>query len=59
MLGHVRVFATLWTVAHHSPLSTGLPRQRQWSGWPSSTPGTCLTQELNLTSCIGRRILYH
>ena len=39
MLSHVRVFATLWTVAPHSPLFTGLPRQGQWSGWPSSTPG--------------------
>ena len=39
MLSHVRVFATLWTVAHHAPLFLGLPRQEYWSGWPSSTPG--------------------
>ena len=39
MLSHVQVFATLWTVAHHAPLSLGLPRQEYWSGWPSSTPG--------------------
>ena len=39
MLSHVRIFATLWTVAHHAPLFLGLPRQEYWSGWPSSTPG--------------------
>ena len=39
MLSHVRVFATLRTVAHHAPLFLGLPRQEDWSGWPSSTPG--------------------
>ena len=39
MLSHVRIFATLWTVAHHAPLFMGLPRQEYWSGWPSSTSG--------------------
>ena len=39
MLSHVRIFATLCTVAHHAPLFMGLPRHEYWSGWPSSTPG--------------------
>ena len=25
---------TLWTVAHHAPLSMGFPRQEYWSGLP-------------------------
>ena len=28
----VQVFATLWTVAHQAPLSTGFSRQEYWSG---------------------------
>ena len=39
MLSHVRVFETLWIVAHHAPLFLELPRQEYWSGWPSSTAG--------------------
>ena len=27
VLSHVRLFATLWTVAHQAPLSMGFPRQ--------------------------------
>jgi len=30
----VRLFATLWTVAHQAPLFTGLSRQEYWSGLP-------------------------
>ena len=30
----VRLFATLWTVAHHAPLSMGFSRQECWSGLP-------------------------
>ena len=33
-LGHVRLFATPWTVAHQAPLSMGFPRQEYWSGLP-------------------------
>ena len=29
---HVRLFWTLWTVAHQAPLSTGFFRQEYWSG---------------------------
>ena len=34
LLGHVRLFATLWTVAHQVPLSMGFSRQEYWSGLP-------------------------
>ena len=29
---HVRLFVTLWTVAHQPPLSLGFSRQEYWSG---------------------------
>ena len=31
---HVRLFVTLWTVAHQAPLSMGFCRQEYWSGLP-------------------------
>ena len=31
--------ATPWTVARQASLSTGVPRQECWSGWPFSSPG--------------------
>ena len=31
--------ATLWTVAHQTPLSTGFPRQEYWSGLPFPSSG--------------------
>ena len=30
----VRLFMTLWTVAHQAPLSMGFSRQEYWSGLP-------------------------
>ena len=36
---HVRLFVTLWTVAHQTPLSIGLSRQEYWSGLPCPPPG--------------------
>ena len=36
---HVGFFATLWIVAHQSPLSMGFSRQEYWSGLPCSPPG--------------------
>ena len=42
MISHfscVRLFATLWTVAHQPPLSMGLTRQECWSGLPYPSPG--------------------
>ena len=32
LLSHVQLFATPWTVAHQSPLSTEFSRQEYWSG---------------------------
>ena len=38
-LSRVQLFATLWTVAHHAPLSMGFSRQEYWSGLPFPSPG--------------------
>ena len=38
-LSPVQVFATPWTVAHQSPLSTECPRQVHWSGLTFASPG--------------------
>ena len=35
----VRLFATLWTVAHQDPLSMRFSRQEYWSGLPCPSPG--------------------
>ena len=34
----VRLFATLWTVAHQAPLSMGFSRREYWSGLPVPSP---------------------
>ena len=36
---HVRLFATLWTITHHAPLSIGFSRQEHWRGLPWPPPG--------------------
>ena len=36
---HVRLFVTLWTVAHQAPPSMGFSRQEYWSGLPIPSPG--------------------
>ena len=36
---HVRLFVTLWTIAHQAPLSMGFSRQEHWSGLPCPSPG--------------------
>ena len=38
----VRLFATLWTVAHQAPLSMGFSTQEYWSGLPCPPPGDLL-----------------
>ena len=38
-LSHVRLFETLWTVAHQAPLPMGFSRQEYWSGLPFPSPG--------------------
>ena len=35
----VRLFATVWTVAHQAPLSMGFFRQEHWSGMSCPLPG--------------------
>ena len=39
VLSHVRLFETLWTVAHQALLSMGFPRQEYWSGLTFPPPG--------------------
>ena len=48
LLNHIRLFATLWTVAHQAPLSMGFSRQVYWSGLPCPPPGIFSMQGLNL-----------
>ena len=38
-LSCVRLFVTLWTVAHQAPLPMEFPRQEYWSGLSFPTPG--------------------
>ena len=38
-LSHVQLFATLWTVAHPTPLSMEFSRQKYWNGLPFPPPG--------------------
>ena len=38
-LSHVRLFATLWTIAHQAPPSMEFPRQEYWSGLPFPSLG--------------------
>ena len=40
-LSHVRLFATLWTVAHQAPQSMEFFRQEYWSGSPLPSPVLC------------------
>ena len=37
--GFVRVFETMWTVAHQASLSLGFSRQGYWGGLPCASPG--------------------
>ena len=38
-LSCVRLFATLWTVAHQASQSVGFSRQEYWNGLPFPSPG--------------------
>ena len=38
-LSRVRLFVTLWTVAHQATPSMGFSRQEYWSGLPVPSPG--------------------
>ena len=47
----VQLFATLWTVACHAPLSMGFSREEYWSGLPCPLPGDILEPGIELVSC--------
>ena len=51
---HVRLFVTLWTVAHKSPLFIGFSRQEYWSGLSFPSP-----EDPSPHILLGRQILYH
>ena len=58
----VRLFETLWTVAHQVPLSIELSRKEHWSGLPFPSPGDLRPRDQTHVSCIscnGKQILYH
>lgn len=38
-LSHIQLSATLWTVVHQAPLSTGFPKQEYWNMFPFPSPG--------------------
>ena len=44
------LFATLWTVAHQTPLSMGYPRQEYWSELPFPFPGDLPNPEVEPVS---------
>ena len=46
----IRLFATLWTVAHKAPLSTGFSKQEHWSGLPCPPPGDLPYPGIELSS---------
>ena len=46
-LSRVRLFATLWTVAHQAPPSMGFSRQEYWSGLPFPSLGVFQTRGSN------------
>ena len=49
---HVRLFVTLWTVAHQTPLSMRFSRQEYWSGSPCPSPGDLPYPEIKCASNI-------
>ena len=64
LLSRVRLFATLWTVAHRAPLSTGFSRQDYWSGWPCPPPEDLPHPGIESTSPVspalaGRQVIYY
>ena len=55
MLSHfscVRLFATLWSVAHQASLSMGFSRQEYWSGLPCPSPGDLPNPEIEPASLL-------
>ena len=54
-----QLFATLWTVAHQSPLSMRFYRQEYWSGLPCSRLGYLPDPRIELRLLRCKQILYH
>ena len=48
VLSHVQLFATLWIVAHHAPVSVEFPKQEYWSWLPFPSPGGLPNPETEL-----------
>ena len=46
----VRLFVTLWTIAHQAPLSMGSSRQQYWSELPCPPPGDLPNPGITLVS---------
>ena len=51
-LSHIRLFGTLWTVAHQALLFMGVSRQEYWSGLPFPLPGNLPNPEMEPTSLV-------
>ena len=49
---HIRLFATLWTVACQASLSMGFSRQEYWSGLPFPAPGDLPDPGIDPTSSV-------
>ena len=66
LLSRVRLFGTLWTVAHQDPLSMGFFGQEYWSGqlcllpgyWTCSSSGSCITGRFFTTEPQGKPKTY-
>ena len=58
----IRLFATLWTVAHQAPCPWDSPGKNTGVGCHALLQGIFLTQAsafVSYMSCIGRQLLYH
>ena len=49
---HVQLFATLWTVAHQTPLSMGFSREEYWNGLLFPSPGDLPDSGIEPTSLL-------
>ena len=50
LLSCVQLFETPWTIACHTPLYMGFPKQEYWSGLPFPSPGDLLDPEIKAGS---------
>ena len=55
----VQLFATLWTIAHQTPLSMGFSRQEYWSGLPFPTRRDLPDPEIEPASLMSLISLMH